>query len=177
MTNQLYITTVAQPDLTQPQRRQIIALCSQAYGEDFSSVVDLDVPEPFHILAFVHDELVSHALWFTRILHADGQPLRSAYVEAVATAPAHQGRGYASTLLQHLAGAISSYDIGALSPSDPAFYARLGWELWRGPLRITTDSESIHTPDDRVMILRVPRTPAISLESSLTAPWRAGELW
>jgi len=76
-----------------------------------------------------------------------------------------------------LAGAITAYDIGALSPSDPAFYARLGWELWRGPLAVATDAGITPTPDEEVMILRLPKTPPLDLHGTLVAPWRPGDVW
>jgi aminoglycoside 2'-N-acetyltransferase I len=177
MTDTPRIQIIAQKDLNQSQRDQIIELCSCAYQEDFSAIVQLPADQPVHILAYATDMLVSHALWFTRILSYNGVPLRSAYVEAVATQPAFQGRGYASTLLRHLAGAITSYDIGALSPSDPAFYTRLGWETWRGSLFVATESIRVATPEDRVMILRLPQTPPLDLTGSLCAPWREGEIW
>jgi aminoglycoside 2'-N-acetyltransferase I len=177
MTDTLRMQIIAQQDLNQPQRDQIVALCSRAYQEDFSTIVQLPADQPVHILAYATDTLVSHALWFTRILSYNGVPLRSAYVEAVATQPAFQGRGYASTLLRDLAGAITSYDLGVLSPFDPAFYTRLGWENWRGSLFVTTESDRVATPEDRVMILRLPQTPPLDLTGSLCAPWREGEIW
>jgi aminoglycoside 2'-N-acetyltransferase I len=177
MTDALHIKIIAQKDLNQPERDQIVELCSRTYQEDFSSIVQLPYDHPVHILAYATGTLVSHALWFTRILSYNGLPLRSAYVEAVATQPAFQGRGYASTVLRNLAGAITSYDIGALSPSDPAFYTRLGWENWRGGLFVATESDSVATPEYRVMILRLPQTPPLDLTGSLCAPWREGDIW
>ena len=171
------IEIIAQKDLNSPQRAEIVELCSRAYQEDFSSIVQLPYEHPIHILAYVNGDLVSHALWFTRNLDYNGIPLRSAYVEAVATQPECQGRGYASTLLRSLTNAIASYDIGALSPSDPAFYARLGWELWRGALFTDTEAGRVATPEYRVMILRLPRTPALDLTGTLSTLWREGDIW
>jgi aminoglycoside 2'-N-acetyltransferase I len=177
MTDAPRMLIIAQKDLNTTQRAEIVELCSRAYSEDFSSIVQLPDDQPVHSLAYLNGNLVSHALWFTRLLDYNGIPLQSAYVEAVATEPAYQGRGYASILLRHLARAITAYDIGALSPSDPAFYARLGWELWRGSLFVAAEAEIAPTPEYRVMILRLPRTPPLDLGGSLTAPWREGEIW
>jgi aminoglycoside 2'-N-acetyltransferase I len=177
MTDTFCIKIIAQKDLSPPQRAEIVELCSHAYQEDFSAIVQLPYDHPVHILAYATGTLVSHALWFTRLLSYNGFPLRSAYVEAVATEPAYQGCGYASLLLRQLALAITSYDIGVLSPSDPAFYSRLGWESWRGCLFVANESEISPTPEDRVMVLRVPQTPPLDLGGSLTAPWREGDIW
>lgn len=114
-----------------------------------------------------------------RTLMTDGlPPLDTAYVELVATAPEAQRRGYARTLLRHLVTAMLGFDIGALSPSDPAFYAPLGWEEWRGPLATRTSAGVMPTPDEAVMILRLPRTPgSLDVWQPLSVEWRPGEVW
>jgi aminoglycoside 2'-N-acetyltransferase I len=164
-------------------RAEIIALCESAYGENFTRLFD-ELPGSAHVLA--RDErgaLLSHAEWVTRWLQPAGRPvLRTAYVEAVATAPEYQGQGLASAALRRLSEALvadSRWELAALSPSDSAFYARLGWELWQGPLGIRRGDRVDPTPsDEEVMILRLPRTPAtLDLTSLLTAEWRVGELW
>jgi GNAT superfamily N-acetyltransferase len=99
-------------------------------------------------------------------------------VEAVATRRQFQGLGFASQVLTHLAREIRGYELGALSPSDDRFYARLGWELWRGPLFIRTDGALDPTADESVMILRLADTPAdLDLDEPLSAEWRPGEVW
>jgi aminoglycoside 2'-N-acetyltransferase I len=158
------------------QERDIIALCSRAYNSDFSDLLDA-FEDTTHVLAYIDRQLVSHALWIPRTLTYQGTPLRSAYVEAVATDPPLQGRGYASHVLRALTAAITSFDLGALSPSDPAFYTRLGWELWRGPLGVATEDGVTPTPDGSVMIFRLPNTPPLDLHESLIAPWRTGDIW
>ena len=65
----------------------------------------------------------------------------------------------------------------ASSPSFAVTYARLGWEFWRGPLFIRRADRLIPTPDEDVMILRLPKTPPLDLEAPLSAEWREGELW
>jgi aminoglycoside 2'-N-acetyltransferase I len=98
-------------------------------------------------------------------------------VEFVATDPAYQGRGYASSVLRQLAYAIADFDLGGLCPSDPNFYARLGWVLWGGPLSIRSPEGLMPTPNEWVMVLPLPKTPPLNLQSPLSAEWRAGELW
>ena len=73
--------------------------------------------------------------------------------------------------------AIADFDLGALSTGIPAFYQRLGWLTWHGPLFIRTNGDLLATPEDTVMILRLPRTPPLDLRESLSAEWREGELW
>lgn len=176
MTETLRIDIWPRSALPSAQYADIVALCSRAYEEPFAHVLAA-FKDATHVIASVNGELVSHALWVPRTLTCAGTRLRSAYVEAVATEPRHQGRGYASRVLHALAAAITSFDMGALSPSDPAFYARLGWELWRGPLAVATDGGVLPTPDEEVMILRLPNTPRLDLDATLIAPWREGDIW
>jgi aminoglycoside 2'-N-acetyltransferase I len=165
-------------DLTPAQRAEIIALCARAFGEPFDDWFGV-LPGSTHVLGRLGGELVSHAAWVTRWLQPEGRPLlRAAYVEAVATATEHQDQGYASAVLRKLADEIVDFDLGGLSPSDAAFYERLGWESWRGPTAIRLpDGGSLDTTGEDVMILRLPRTPPLDLNSRLTAEWRRGELW
>lgn len=158
--------------------REFCDLCTDAYGEDFSVYLEL-LGSGVHVVGRLEGELVSHAMWVTRVLEVDERlTLRTAYVEAVATKPSHQRRGFASEVLKRVASEILDYDLGALSPSGPSFYARLGWEPWRGPLFIRTDDGLLPTPDEGVMIRRLPRTPAdLDLNARLSAEWRPGEMW
>lgn len=169
------IPTVA---LTAAQQAAIIELCTRAYQEDFTPYLAA-LTDGVHVLAYNEDILVSHAMWVTRWLQVGIEPLRrTAYVEAVATEPAYQHRGYATLVLRRLADEIQTFDIGALSPSDQAFYARLGWEGWRGPLAVRSDRGLIATPDEQVMILRLPNTGPVDLHAPLSIEWRAGdEVW
>jgi aminoglycoside 2'-N-acetyltransferase I len=69
-----------------------------------------------HFLAYQGGQLVSHAMVTTRWLQPEGQPLlKTAYIDAVATLPTHQGQGHGSTLMRRLAGAINDeYAIACL---------------------------------------------------------------
>ena len=157
--------------------RKIVDLCTAAFEMDFEAYLR-PRPETTHVLARLDDQIVSHACWVTRWLQAgERDPLRTAYVEAVATAPEHQGHGYGSAVMRKLAEEITDFELGGLSTGRFSFYERLGWERWLGPLAIRTDEGLLPTPKDRVMVLRLPQTPKLDLETTLTAEWREGELW
>ena len=79
--------------------------------------------------------------------------------------------------MRRLAREIANYDLGALSTGTPEFYAPLGWEPWRGPLYVRQDGEARPTPDEEIMILRLPGTPPLDLEAPLSCDWREGEVW
>jgi aminoglycoside 2'-N-acetyltransferase I len=176
MTTLFTIRVASRVELGTQLSAQVAALCAEAYEEPFEELL-AEFTDSVHVLGFVEGALVSHALWVARDLLHQGIRLRTAYVEAVATRPLYRGRGYASAVLRVLASEITDFDLGALSPFDPAYYARLGWESWLGPRLLLTDDGAVPTPDEEVMILRLPGTPALDLHGSLTAFWRPGDIW
>lgn len=177
MDERLRLVVVPGSELLPRQRAQVLALCSCAFQCDYS-LIYRSFQDPVHVLGCIGDAVVSQALWVTRWLRTTTSPLlRTAFVEAVATDPAHQGRGYATAVMRTLQASIRGYDLAALSTGMPGFYERLGWRLWRGPLFIRTDGDLLATPGETVMILCLPTTPPLDLNDPLSAEWREGELW
>lgn len=170
--------TVRSSVMTTAQTDAIIDLCSEVFQLDYAYYLNL-CPDRRHVLGYAGDQLVAHALWLDRPLRVDDGPwLNAAYVEGVATHVDHRGQGYGAAVMRRLQAEIAGYDLGALSPAVPEWYARLGWERWRGPLWIEHDGILEATPEDEVVLIyRTARTPALDLAASLTAPWRPFELW
>jgi GNAT superfamily N-acetyltransferase len=175
----LEIHVKSSAELSAQARDEILALCDRAYGEDLRTAF-AEFVEPVHVLATVEGTIVSHALWVTRWL-ASGRsaPLRTAYVEAVATDPVHERRGFASAVMRTLVRRVATFQLAALCPSarGQALYGRLGWETWIGPLSIRQGADVIETPEESVMIYRLPGSPPLNLAEPLSAEWRPGELW
>ena len=171
------ICVVPRDALTSEQTDQIIALCSEVFRLDYAFYMNLDLPR-VHVLGYAGERLVAHALWLTRRLRVGAGPwLDAAYVEGVATHADFRRQGYGSAVMRRLQDEISGFDLGALSPSEPGWYERLGWERWRGPLCIVKDGIAEVTPDECVLIYRTPRTGALDLTAPLTGEWRPFELW
>ena len=146
----------------------IIHVCRTAHQEDdFTHLFSYIPSGGIHVLAYREQEVVSHAVATTRWLQPEGLPLlRTAYVDAVATLPAYQGQGIASTLMRHLATVIADFEMACLETERVSFYARLGWEVWRGPLAGRRATELLPTPDQKgIMILRLARTPPLGITS------------
>ena len=177
-TENFTIKVVQSKFVSKTLRRAIVELCNRAYEEDMGTILDT-FADATHLVGYHGNSFVSHALWVTRHLQAGTDPImRTAYVEAVATDAEYRSRGFASAIMKHLIGEIQHYDMAALSPSSVAFYERLGWELWRGPLFIRKNDNLIPSLDDEeVMIFRLPKTPVLDIHASLSAEWREGELW
>ena len=177
ITSDLRLHIIPSVELSAEQRQEIIGLCNRAYEEDLTSL--FDAFSGTHILGFLDEVLVTHAMWVTRWLQVDNEPLlRTAYVELVATEVMSRSRGFASAVMRRLATEVDEFDIAALSPSSVAYYARLGWQAWQGSLHVRKGAELLPTPDDEeVMILLLPNTPDIDLSDALSVEWREGEVW
>lgn len=163
----------------QPETRAaILDLCDAAYGEPLRQYLD-DIGPGEHLLGRDADGmLVSHLMWVTRHLQPAGMaPLRTAYVELVATAPGAQRQGYATRLLGEIPALLAGHELAALSPATERLYTRLGWRFWLGPLSIRTDRGLLPTPDEQIMVLRLPNTPPLDDTLPLSAEWRPGEVW
>jgi GNAT superfamily N-acetyltransferase len=178
MTSPLTIRTIPSASLSTSERDALIALCTAAYEEPFAQYLD-DIGPGTHLLGVVDDVVVSHLMWVPRTLYVQGWgALESAYVEAVATQPDAQGFGYASALMRAVPDTLGAFALAALSPSDHAWYARFGWETWRGPLSVRQHGREEPTPDEELMVLRLPGTPAtLDVHAAIACDWRPGEVW
>ena len=177
MNEALTLEIIENRHLAPEQYAEILALGTRAFEEDFAPFLK-NLTGATHVLGRYDGKLVSHAAWITRWLQTGSYAaLRTAYVEAVATEPAYERRGFASTVMRRLQECITDFELAALAPAEKNFYARLGWELWRGPLYIRSVDGLLAMPDEEVMILKLPSTPPLDLEAALSAEWREGELW
>jgi len=155
----------------------IHALCNREYEEDLTALFNT-FRDATHVLGYLGETIVNHAMWVTRWLQpGNGPRLCTAYVEMVATDPDYQRHGFATAIMKQLAVEISNFELGGLCPAEPELYEKLGWVFWRGPSFICAAERLISIPDEKVMILRLKKTPALDLNSSLLAEWRDRELW
>jgi aminoglycoside 2'-N-acetyltransferase I len=152
-------------------------LCDAAYGTATQPYFASLGPGE-HLLGMHGGQLVSHLMWVTRWLEPHGhRPLKTAYVEMVATTPPAQRQGHATALLQYFVPLVGDYELAALCPATDGLYRRLGWRWWRGPLSARRDGQVVPTPEERVMIMPLPLTPALDLDVPLSVEWRPGEVW
>ena len=175
------VAVVPTEELSESQRAAVVELCVAAHHNDeFRKMFTVYFRGGGrHFLAYGDGELVSHAVVTTRAAQPEGQPiLRTAFVDAVSTLPAFQGRGFGSATMTRLAESIDDYEIGCLQTDRTGFYARLGWELWRGPLAGRGDDGLIPTPDQRgVMVLRLAPTPPLDLDTGLSIERQPERIW
>ena len=171
-------------DLTDAEIVAIRALMDDAFGDDpEDAFTEEDWAHTIGGRHFVLDlagELVTHASVIERELHVGGRPLRTGYVEAVATSPAHEGAGHGSQVLEAVSAHIrAEYDLGALGTGRHHFYERLGWETWHGPAFVRGPDGLVRTTDEEgyILVLRTPSSPAFELTDTLSCEWRTGDVW
>ena len=158
-------------------------LFEAAWGDEDEAFTDQDWESATGGIHFVLEEdgaIRSHASVVERELHAGEHRLRTGYVEAVATWPAHHRRGFATEVMREVGAHIDQgFELGALDTSRQDFYARLGWVVWEGPTFVRTEGGAVRTPeeDGAVMVRRTLRTPSLDPSAPISCEWRPGDVW
>ncbi|MGH2758654.1 MAG: GNAT family N-acetyltransferase [Actinomycetota bacterium] len=176
----LNVLTLPTEELTAALRESVIQVCIAAHDNaEFRKLFSFIPSGGRHFLGCRGAEVVSHAVVTTRWVQPEGErALKTAFVDAVATLPEHQGRGCGGAVMRRLAEDIVDFEIGCLQTDRPSFYERLGWEVWLGPLAGRTEDGPQPTPDQRgVMVLRLPQTPPLDLERGLSIERQPGRIW
>jgi aminoglycoside 2'-N-acetyltransferase I len=176
--NNLAIECASTDELARQDYSAIVAMCESAYEEPLAWLFDLYIPAT-HLIGRCDGQIVSHVMWVTRWLQPEGlRPLRTAYIEMVGTDPQYQSRGYATQLMAQVPERLASdFEFAALSPAETTLYLRLGWVYWRGPRYIRQGEGLMSTPEEQIMVLSLPGTPALNLDAAISAEWREGEVW
>jgi aminoglycoside 2'-N-acetyltransferase I len=123
---------------------------------------------------------MAHAAVVPRTLQIGDRRVRAGYVEAVGTDPAQRGRGLGSAVMRRVGELLAAeFALGALATGRHGFYARLGWERWRGPTFARHGGELVRTPDDddAVMVLRLPPTADLDPTAAIACEGRRGDDW
>jgi aminoglycoside 2'-N-acetyltransferase I len=133
-----------------------------------------------HFVLDLDGEIVTHASVVEREIHVGGLPLRTGYVEAVATAPEHDGAGFGSLVIADVTSYIrDGFELGALGTGRLHFYERLGWLVWGGPSSVRTPEGLRRTPDEDgyIMVLETPASPPLDVTATISCEWRPGDVW
>lgn len=181
----LHLRRLRTAELTATELAEIRRLMDLAFGPEPENSFDDD--DWAHSLGGFHSVLdeagaiVSHASVVERVLHVAGRPLRTGYVEAVATLPERQRLGYGSRVMaavnDHI---VAGYELGALGTGSVGFYERLGWRVWQGPTFVRTSEGARRTlaEDGGILVLLTPRSPDdLDLTAPISCEWRPGDVW
>lgn len=177
------VRSVATAELTAQDLLQMRDLLWAAFPPGDEGFTEDDWQHGMGGLHFIADHdgvIASHASVVERELHVGGIPLRTGYVEAVGTHPRVQRQGLGTAVITAASEHVrDTYQLGALGTGEHAFYARLGWETWRGRAYVRTADGPERTPDEEgfIMVLRTPTSPHLDLEASISCDWRPGDVW
>jgi aminoglycoside 2'-N-acetyltransferase I len=178
------LTSWSTAGLTATRVAELRALLAAAFARSGDEVFTEDDWQHalggMHFLLEQDGRILSHAAVVQRELHVAGRPLRTGYVEAVATLPCHERRGHGASVTCAASEYIAAhFELGALATSSHGFYERLGWHTWRGPTYVRTAHglERSTAEDGYIMVLRTPSSPALDLEAPISCDWRPGDSW
>ncbi|HET7704139.1 MAG TPA: GNAT family N-acetyltransferase [Candidatus Limnocylindrales bacterium] len=170
--------------LTSDEVAAIRALMAVAFGEEEGERFDDDdwahAIGGVHVVLDVDGVIVAHASVVEREIHVAGRPLRTGYVEAVATDPARQGRRLGTRVMTEVGAILAAeYELGVLGTGAHHFYERLGWRTWRGPAFVRAPQGDRRTPDDEgsIMVLVTSATPDLTWTDPISCDWRPGDVW
>jgi aminoglycoside 2'-N-acetyltransferase I len=171
------IRTAHTAELTAADLSAARALFDEAFAGEFTDDDWEHCLGGVHALAYDGEELTGHgAVVLRRMLHG-GRALRCGYVEGVAVR--HRRRGTGRAVVETLHGVLAAYDLGALASTDAGlpFYAALGWQAWRGPLRALTPAGLVDTPEEAGGVFVRPGAVPLDLDAPLVCDYRDGDLW
>jgi aminoglycoside 2'-N-acetyltransferase I len=159
---------------------EIRRLLVEAFEGDFSDEDWENMLGGWHVVVEDGDAVVSHAAVVPRVLEVAARPLRTGYVEGVATAAGRRREGLGTLAMAEITELVRrEFEMGALSTGEHRFYERLGWERWRGPTFARRGSTVIRTEedDDGLMVLRFGPSKDVELTASLSCESRPGDDW
>ena len=174
----------ATAELTPPELDALRAFLVAAFGDDPEEAFrDEDWGHTLggtHVIATEGGAILAHAAVVERTIHVGDRPLRTGYVEAVATREDRRREGLGRAVMTEAAAIIrDGFELGMLGTGVQPFYERLGWRVWRGPSAIRTASGLVPTPDEDgyLMVLDTPSTPDLDPLAQIACEWRPGDSW
>jgi aminoglycoside 2'-N-acetyltransferase I len=167
-------------DLTDHLEVALRRLLLDAFADDFSDDDWEHALGGEHVIVDVGGRPVAHASVVPRVLELGDRAVRTGYVEAVGTASAVQGRGFGRRVMGEIEALVRrDFEMGALATGELEFYARLGWEWWRGPTSVRRGDQLVRSPDEdgAIMVLRFGPSAEVDLDGPIACAERRGDDW
>ena len=171
--------------LSSAEREVLRAMLGAAYDGDFADEDWAHALGGVHFMVHEGEAIVAHACVVPRALEirragSPPRPFPTGFVEAVATVHGRRGQGLGTAVMRAATVLVRErYALGSLCTGSTSFYARLGWERWRGLTFVRDDAGWSRTPeeDDTIMVLRTPSTGPLELTEDIACEWRPGDVW
>lgn len=178
------VITRASAELSEREERELRTLCERAWaakGSEFRPVAWEAARGGTHFVIAPEGAVVAHAAVVDRTLEWDGRPLRTGYVEAVATLPERQAQGLGSAVMRAVSAFVDErYELGALDTATPGFYERLGWVRWPGRTGVREPDGVRLTPEEDGKVLVRARGTALDVREDgllVCDDGRPGDPW
>lgn len=177
------VRTLQTADLRPGELAAMRALCDAAWAERAADFSDDDWQAAIggtHVVVEDAGTIVAHSSLVERTLELDGTPLRTGYVEAVATLPAWQRQGLGTLVMREVSAVLDrAYELGALSSALDGFYERFGWQIWPGTTGVREGGIVRPTPkEDGAIYLRFADGPrALHAGLLVCGALRPGDPW
>jgi aminoglycoside 2'-N-acetyltransferase I len=175
------VRIVESADLSPAELDAIRHLLDAAFERDFSDDDWRHALGGWHALIEAPSGVIAHAAVVPRRLQVGATEFHAGYVEAVAVIPDRQRTGLGTAVMRATTDLVlARFELGGLSTGEWSFYARLGWERWRGPTFVRlADGTLVRSPeeDDGVMVLRCGPSRQLDLTASIACDERSGDSW
>ncbi|MEB3020314.1 GNAT family N-acetyltransferase [[Mycobacterium] crassicus] len=167
-------------DLDDETRRSAQRLVVEAFANTPDSADWQHALGGMHALIWHRGALIAHGAVVRRQLLYRGRSLRCGYVEAVAVAEDHRGKGLATAVLDACEQVVrGAFEVGALSSAEISrrIYSSRGWLPWRGATSVLAPTGPLRTPEADGTVFVMPVEFDLDTTSDLACDWRDGGVW
>lgn len=160
-------------------RRAIRELLDAAFGNDFSDDDSDHTAGGIRVIARDGTTIVGHAAVVDRRITIGGTKYTLGYVEGVAVAPQHQGKGIGAGLMQRVTALCAEhYPVAMLSTGEHAFYAKYGWQRFAGESSVDDHGVITRTADEDEGLMVLTAIPDLNHAGvAFVCDWRPGDVW
>lgn len=165
--------------LTTTHLQQLNALFIDAFEQNFSDDDFEHLYGGIHIIASANTIIIGHAALIPRTIHIDGSPYQVGYIEGVAVASTYQRQGIGAQIMRQITDmAAHDFVVAMLSTGEHDFYARFGWQRFKGESYVDNHGTIERTADeDEGLMVLTNLTHLNQPGIAWVCDWRTGDVW